>query len=220
MHWTRILVLRWSWPAWNRACQVIGFSIVVNIIFDQNVSHHCTMYIYVHVQCTTGKHKMLSKLATQNLFLVFFAHFELWARALWANVSLAFLARFELWAKALWANLSLAFLARFELWARAPPHLSLARRLTSSLLSSQRRCNVASLYAALQCILIWKRSDNNEPQLKWVCMWLQKIYIFSTEHSALFNQLKWNIKHLNFKHFQSVEHLNIKHLNVFNQLNI
>ena len=66
MHWTRILVLRWSWPAWNRACQVVGFSIVVNIIFDQNVSHHCTMYIYVHVQCTTGKHKMLSKLATQS----------------------------------------------------------------------------------------------------------------------------------------------------------
>ena len=140
-------------------------------------------------------------------------------RALWA-VSKSFVSQsLSCISRALWA-LSKSFVSQYLSLSPTSLSCSPARRLTSSLLSSQRRCNVASLYAALQCILIWKRSDNNEPQLKWVCMWLQKIYIFSTEHSALFNQLKWNIKHLNFKHFQSVEHSNIKHLNVFNQLNI
>ena len=96
----------------------------------------------ISLSCTSCALWAVSKsFLSQYLSLVLLAHFELWAKALWANLSLVLLALFELWAKAFWANISLSL----------PTSLSCspARRLTSSLLSSQRRCKVASLYAAL-----------------------------------------------------------------------
>ena len=81
----------------------------------------------------------------------------------------------------------------------SPPHLSLAHRLTSSLLSSQRRCKVASLYAALYIgnlvhlkfasvlmfltkshqirvnimLCKWKRRQGHES----FCQWLDSIFL-------------------------------------------